>query len=290
MRKMRVHYILILLCLPLFIKAQTSVPPEQWDSMVAEDMMATAAKREAAEETADSSAREDISQHAQKVLADHHLWDEAMPAMADTMESYADYPLVIRAVPDTIMKGLLADKELQYQKKEPKPRKNMPWLNEILAAIMRLVGLSPFTIICFILGGVGVLLYLYLKQNGYLFKRTKPDADKTVKLTEEELDTATYHQQIEEAISSGRFRIAVRLLYLQTLRILMDKGIVTYSREKTNAAYLRSLVSTPWYKTFATLTLDYEYIWYGEMPVSNEQFNVIHRQFRQFMNELGYTR
>ncbi|SDG74546.1 DUF4129 domain-containing protein [Chitinophaga filiformis] len=290
MRKKRVHYILVLLCLPLFVKAQTSVPPEKWDSMVAEDMMATAAKREAAEEAADSNAREDISQQAQKMLIDHHLWDEAMPAMADTMESYADYPLVIRAVPDTIMKALLADKELQYQKKEPKPQKDMSWLNEIFAAILRLVGLSPFTIICFILGGVGVLLYLYLKQNGYLFKRTKPDADKTVKLTEEELDTETYHQQIEQAISSGRFRVAVRLLYLQTLRVLMDKGIVTYSREKTNAAYLRSLVSTPWYKTFATLTLDYEYIWYGEMPVNDEQFNVIHRQFRQFMNELGYTR
>ena len=290
MRKTRVHYILVLLCLPLFIRAQTSVPPEKWDSMVSEDMMATAAQREAAEETADSNAREDISQHAQKMLADHHLWDEAMPAMADTMESYADYPLVIRAVPDTIMKALLADKELQYQKKEPKPRKDMSWLNGLFAAILRLVGLSPFTIICFILGGVGLLLYLYLKQNGYLIKRTKPDADKTVKLTEEELDTATYHQQIEQAISSGRFRVAVRLLYLQTLRVLMDKGILTYSREKTNAAYLRSLVSTPWYKTFATLTLDYEYIWYGEMPVSDEQFNVIHRQFRQFMNELGYTR
>ncbi|PSL29685.1 DUF4129 domain-containing protein [Chitinophaga ginsengisoli] len=289
MRKMRVHYILVLLCLPLFVKAQQSVPPEQFDSMVAADMVATATQREAAEEAADSSTRENISQH-EKALADHHLWDEAVPAMADTMESYADYPLVIRAVPDTIMKALLADNDLQYQKKEPARQKDMSWMNDIFSAILRLVGLSPFAIICFILSGVGLLLYLYLKQNGYLFKRTKRDADKTVKLTEEELDVATYHQQIEQAISSGKFRVAVRLLYLQTLRVLVDKGIVTYSREKTNAAYLHSLVSTPWYKAFATLTLDYEYIWYGEMPVNNEQFNVIHRQFRQFMNELGYTR
>jgi hypothetical protein len=286
---MRVYYILVILCLPLFIKAQTSVPPEQFDSMVAADMVATASKREAAEAAADSITRENVSQH-QKMLAAHHLWDEALPAMADTMESYADYPLVIRAVPDTIMQALLADRDLQYKKKEPEQRKDMSWLDGIFSVILRLVGLFPFTIICLILGGVGTLLYLYLKQNGYLFKRTKPDVNKTVKLTDEELDVATYHQQVEQAISSGRFRVAVRLLYLQTLRILVDKGVVTYSREKTNAAYLHSLVSTPWYKTFATLTLDYEYIWYGEMPVNDEQFNVIHRQFRQFMNELGYTR
>jgi hypothetical protein len=290
MRKTHVHYILILLCLPLFIKAQQSVPQEQWDSMVAEDMVATAAKREAAEEAANAGTRENISQHTGIVPGEHHLWDQAMPALADTMSSYADYPLVLRAVPDTIMKVLLADEDLQYQKKEPEQRRNTSWLDHTLSALLRLVGLSPITIVCFIISGVGLLLYLYLKQNGYLFKRTKRDTDKTVKLTEEELDTETYHQQIEQAISSGKLRVAVRLLYLQTLRVLVDKGIVTYSREKTNAAYLRSLVSTPWYKTFATLTLDYEYIWYGEMPVNDEQFNVIHRQFRQFMNELGYTR
>ncbi|SHM96669.1 DUF4129 domain-containing protein [Chitinophaga sp. CF418] len=290
MRKTRVHYILVLLCLPLFTKAQESVPTEKWDSMVAEDMVATAAKREAAEEAADAGVREDISQDTEKVPEVHYLWDQAMPAMADTMESYADYPLVIRAVPDTIMKVLLADEELQYKKKEPEQRRESSWLDDIFSGLLRLVGLFPVAIVCIILSCAGLLLYLYLRQNGYLFKRKKPDIDKTVKLTEEELDVETYHQQIEQAISSGTFRVAVRLLYLQTLRVLVDKGILTYSREKTNAAYLRSLVSTPWYKTFATLTLDYEYIWYGEMPVNNEQFNIIHRQFRQFMNELGYTR
>ncbi|UPK71318.1 DUF4129 domain-containing protein [Chitinophaga filiformis] len=286
MKKTRVHYILLLLCLPLLVSAQQSVPTEQWDSMVAEDMINTATKREAAEEAADTSTREDIIRHEEE----HHLWDQAAPAMADTMSSYADYPLVLRAVPDSVMKVLQADRELQYRKKKPEQRKNIPWLNNLFAGILKLVGLFKFVIVGIILSCVGFLLYLYLKQNGYLFKKTKPDADKTVRLTEEELDTETYHQQIEQAIASGKLRVAVRLLYLQTLRVLVDKGILTYSREKTNAAYLRSLVSTPWYKTFATLTLDYEYIWYGEMPVNNEQFNVIHKQFRQFMNELGYTR
>lgn len=284
MRKTRVHYILILLCLPLFIKAQQSVPAEKWDSMVAEDMVATAAKREAAEE---ATARATV---IDRPVAEHYLWDQATPAMADTMESYADYPLVIRSVPDTIMNILLADKELQYEKKKPQARQNSSWLTQLFSGLVALVGLFPVAIVCIVVGCVGLLLYIYLKQNGYLLKKTKEDNDKSIILTDEALEADTYHQLIEQAISSGGFRAAVRLLYLQTLRVLVDKGIVTYSREKTNAAYLRSLVSTPWYKTFATLTLDYEYIWYGELPVNNEQFNVIHRQFRQFMNELGYIR
>lgn len=289
MRKTRVHYILVLLCLPLFIKAQQSVPAEKWDSMVAADMVSTAEKREAAEE-ATTRANISAGKDEENAVAEHYLWDQATPAMADTMESYADYPLVIRAVPDTIMNVLLADKELQYVKKKPEPVRNTSWLEQIFSGIVRLVGLFPFAIVYLVIACAGLLLYIYLRQNGYLFKKTKPDADKVVKLTDEELDAETYHQQIEQAIISGKFRTAVRLLYLQTLRVLVDKEIITYSREKTNAAYLRSLASTPWYKAFATLTLDYEYIWYGEVPVNDEQFNVIHRKFRQFMNELGYTR
>ncbi|PWV50524.1 DUF4129 domain-containing protein [Chitinophaga sp. S165] len=286
MRKTHVHYILILLCLPLFTKAQESVPAEKWDSMVAADMVATAGKREAAEEE-EETTRATVTDSP---VEEHYLWDQASPAMADTIESYADYPLVIRAVPDTLMNVLLADKDLKYEKKKPEERRNSPWLARLFAGLVNLIGLFPVVIVCIVVGCVGLLLYQYLKQNGYLLKKTKVDSDKTVKLTDEELEADTYHQLIEQAISTGGFRAAVRLLYLQTLRVLVDKGIVTYSREKTNAAYLRSLVSTPWYKTFATLTLDYEYIWYGELPVNDEQFSVIHKQFRQFMNELGYTR
>jgi hypothetical protein len=158
-------------------------------------------------------------------------------------------------------------------------------------AIIFIIVQLRFLILLLLLAGIGFLLFVFLKRNGYVFRRKKSDdLDTAVKLTDEELDVQTYQAQIEQAISAGKFRIAVRLLYLQTLRVLMDKGIVTYSKEKTNAAYLRGMISTPWYRLFATLTLDYEYIWYGEMPVDDEQFNVIHRQFSQFMNELGYTR
>jgi hypothetical protein len=287
MTKMRFYYILTLICLPLLTQAQQSVPAEKWDSMVAEDMLSTAEKREAAEVVADAAIRK-----ADSAVQQHYLWDQAVPAMADTMETYADYSLVIRHVPDTMLNVLKTDKDLQYvlKKKEAEKTRDNSWLNKIILGFIRLIALFPMIIVIIVIACVGLLLYLYLKQNGYLFKKTSVEIDKTVRLTDEELDVDTYHQQIEQAVNSGRLRVAVRLLYLQTLRILVDKQIVTYSREKTNAAYLRSMVSTPWYKAFAMLTLDYEYIWYGDVPVNDEQFKVIHRQFRQFMNELGYTR
>lgn len=287
MRNTRIFYILFLLCLPVFVNAQQSVPPNVWDSMVTEDLLTTAAKREAAEEVADSVARRI---REQPVVVEHFLWDRAVPALSDTMETYADYPLVIRAVSDSIKKTILSDKELQYVLKAPETEPGSSIPGEIFTALAGLIRAFPFAIVCIVLLSAGVLIYIYLRKHGYLFRQTKADTDNAVKHVDEEADTATYQRQIEAAISSGKLRLAVRFLYLQTLRVLVDKGIIIYSREATNAAYLRSMTSTPWYKTFAALTLDYEYIWYGEVSVNEEQFNVIHGRFRQFMNELGYTR
>jgi len=289
MTKMRFNYILIMLCLPLFAAAQGIEPSEDWDS-------STAAIYDSAGNLTNSTPRDDSHTSVEAAVSapvgEHHLWDQDAPAMADTMESYSDYPLVIRHIPDSVRKVLSEDKELQYMlkpKEEAKPRDNS-FSQSILLGLARLIGMFSNMIVFIVIGLVLVLLFVYLKQNGYLFKRESSDKDVDVRLSEEELDTDTYQHQIEAAISAGKLRVAVRLLYLQTLRVLVDKEFITYSREKTNDAYLRSLASQPWYKTFATLTLDYEYIWYGEMHVNNEQFNVIHRQFRQFMNELGYTR
>ena len=284
MRKMCLYYILITLFLPLWASAQESVPAEKWDSMVAADMVETVTKKEA-EEVVDDS----VVAAADKVIQEHYLWDQATPVIADTIQSYADYPLVIRNVPDTMMKVLQGDKKLHYVLKKKEPPRRSGWA-DFLNAVFNLIAMLHKLIIAIVVVFLCWLVYLYLKQNGYLFRKTQQDTGKSVHLTEEEQDVDTYQQQIEEAIAAGRFRLAVRLLYLQTLRVLIDKDVITYSREKTNAAYLRSMLSTPWYKKFAALTLNYEYIWYGETPVNNQQFNDLHREFRQFMNELGYTR
>ncbi|MBW8684230.1 hypothetical protein [Chitinophaga rhizophila] len=287
MRKKRVYYILMLFILPLCTFAQEVVSSEQQDSIAVADITEAAAAKEAVEVAADSAAAAAVLARTRQNYA---LWDQASPALADTIQSYADYPLVIRGVPDTLLNMLRKDKDLQYVLRTKEPPKENTALTKFLLALSQLLGYFPWLVIIFISACFAWLLYVYLKQNGYLFKRKLQHTVKVTGLEEEVQTVDVYHQQIEQAIKDGRFRVAVRLLYLQTLKVLVDKEIISYSREKTNAAYLRSMLSTPFYKQFAALTLDYEYIWYGEVPVDNTQFNNIHTQFRQFMNELGYTR
>ncbi|WP_343668257.1 DUF4129 domain-containing protein [Chitinophaga sp.] len=245
-----------------------------------------------------------LEDHIPKVTADidtavdlnaaPYLYDEAVPMDADTIDDYDEASaLLIRKVPTEVKNKFSKDKELQYHQKPPKkaPSFDFKWLDAIFIGIAYLFKAFWWLIVIAILAAMGMAIFVYLRRNGYVFKWSKPAYNKEeVQQEEEEHDASGYEMQIQQAIAEGRLRLAVRLMYLQTIRVLADKEIIVYSKEKTNAAYLRSLSQTPWHKPFARLTVDYEYIWYGEVPVNGEQFSTIQGQFKQFLNELGYIR
>lgn len=231
----------------------------------------------------------------------HYLMDQDIPVSADSLgdseyDGYEGGRLVQRKVPAKLLKELNADKKLQYDKnekaradRENDMRNRFSYLQLFIAGIFSLINTYRWIIVIVIACALVALLLYLMKGRGFSFSFKKKE-NTVVELTEEELDFDTYEEQIREAIAGNRLRLAVRLLYLQTLRLLADKQIISFSKEKTNAAYLRAMSRTTWYQAFANLTLDYEYIWYGEVPVNEAQFNVIHRHFSQFMNELGSTR
>ena len=96
-----------------------------------------------------------------------------------------------------------------------------------------------------------------------------------------------FNEAIQQAIADKQFRFAVRLLYLKSLRGLADKDIIQWKINKTNLQYLDELRDAPSYGPFASLTRIYEYVWYGEMPINEEQFNDLHQRFIHFSNNFA---
>ncbi|GAA3942011.1 DUF4129 domain-containing protein [Chitinophaga oryziterrae] len=240
----------------------------------------------------DSTVYDDTDTTSARVAAPHHLWDQEIPVNQDSTDFEYDEGegLRLREVPASLIKEFKADKGLQYKKKQTRER-DFTALQMILFYIFMFIRSFYWILIILIVLVLAFILYNYLKGQGYILGRKSTSIDdEIVALSEEELDLRTYEKQVQAAIAAGKLRLAVRLLYLQTLRLLSDKELIVFSKEKTNAAYLRAMAQTTWYKSFANLTLDYEYIWYGEIPVNEAQFETIHRHFNQFMNELGYTR
>jgi hypothetical protein len=98
--------------------------------------------------------------------------------------------------------------------------------------------------------------------------------------------TADYAKLVALAVSNGNYRLAVRYHYLQTLQKLALKGLIQFAADKTNYEYVRELSGKSYKNDFASLTLNYEYVWYGAFGVDEMIFNSIQNKFKQFNNEV----
>ncbi len=150
--------------------------------------------------------------------------------------------------------------------------------------------LSPVTKYFFwILAGffVSFILYKLFFTEGF-FQRTTAKMNVTALPGEPEniFISADYGNLISRAIAGQQYRIAVRYLYLQSLQNLSSKGIIQFAADKTNYQYIREMTGKTFKKTFAALTLHYEYVWYGGFEPDENAFHVIQNKFKQFNSEV----
>jgi hypothetical protein len=243
-------WLLLLFCLPLTVIAQ-----ERVDTVTVDDSSSAAVQENSA----------------------------AQPDDEKEMTGYE-----MRRVPVSVLKELKDDERLQYHDKEEEKPVDSRWGAQVILAVMRFIYAIRFVLMALLLIGLGILLFTFMKNNGMSIFRKPQLIGGLEEIQEEELHSAEeYEGKINAAIKAGDIRQAIRWWYLYTLFQLARKQLIVAGREKTNNDYLRSMRESPYYKKFATLTLDYEYIWYGGFEVSGENFKDINQQFRDFNNTLG---
>lgn len=238
--------------------------------------------------TAETAAEEDNTDLEGKVRngsVTHSTWDNQVPG---EWNDGSQTRLTIREVPDATLKKLRNTKALQYQRSgKPQPpnwaARTLVWITThakvLQGALLWLLAILLFAIIV-----------LFIQKNDIpIFRWTR-----RVKTEEDELVAASgpvnYDALAQAAIGAGNYREAVRMRYLQTLQALQNRELIAPGKDKTNMDYLRELAPTTWHKPFATLTLHYEYVWYGKLPLSNGQFSHLEEQFSSFRQSLNQHR
>jgi hypothetical protein len=126
--------------------------------------------------------------------------------------------------------------------------------------------------------GVMKLLGLDLK---ILSGKSKP-VEVPYSETPDNIHEINFMEEIDKAVSSGNYRLAVRLFYLRLLKQLNDNGHISWQPEKTNQAYIYEIADLQKRSLFKTLTTQFEYIWYGEFYIDRENFNDVRSGFDQF--------
>jgi hypothetical protein len=134
-------------------------------------------------------------------------------------------------------------------------------------------------------------LVIYLSNsNVRLFRKNVAiaDSEEDIEISDD-IFSISYQKEIDKAIATGNYRLAVRLLFLQLLRRLSDKELIQYKQDRTNFDYLLQVSKANWYPQFFRLTRHYEYVWYGKFDINSQQFDTIRKDFGTLDKQLSQT-
>jgi hypothetical protein len=178
------------------------------------------------------------------------------------------------------LKEILSRPEFQWQEAGPDPvAEFFNWLwNKFLELLGKLSGnndgvieinLSPLYFLAAI--ALAVVLFLVLRT---VFRDFINEVRVAEENTGEELLTAeAAFAKAQNLSRGGDYRTAVRFLYLSSLLLLDERGLLRYDRSKTNREYLRSVSSSPELQQPLSEVIEiFDDVWYGYHQVDEEKF------------------
>lgn len=195
-----------------------------------------------------------------------------------------------RQVPDTAIQGLKNRKEFSYAndpgfwKPEPKVQKTRgkgfwDYFYDFFSSDgVRMI--AYFLLIAFF---VYVIYRIIVVNKLYLFYNSKKA--KTVASGEvSDIQDINLDAKIQEALAAKDHRMAVRYMYLKALKLLNERQWIRYHADGTNYEYVNQMSGRKQANEFSYLTRIYDYVWYGEFAVTQDQFDIVHKNFSHFYN------
>jgi len=183
---------------------------------------------------------------------------------------------------DSLLKIKKQDEKKAEEAQQEYTSSGPSWLDGVLASS----GLQFFLWTLAIVFVLFILYKLFLTEGA--FRRNSTSANTALPKVEEEVITSesNFAQLIKQALQNANYRLAVRYQYLQTLNKLAAKNLVTLAADKTNYQYVREISNKNFQNEFAALTLNYEYVWYGEFNIEENIYRTIETGFTQLNNKL----
>jgi hypothetical protein len=202
------------------------------------------------------------------------LYKRSIIISRDTIDSWKnDKKFVYMGYLDSLLKAKVEEEKAAVP---PSPS----FLQMILSS-----GLMQVIFWLIAIGVVVLVLYkLFLSKGNFIFKRnTSSDTVKEIAEEQPIRDVSDYDALIQQSYKLEDYRMAVRYLFLKTLRLLIDKQLLQHSVDKTNFQYVQEIAADK-RNEFASLVLNYEYVWYGNLLITREQYTQVEKKFTSFNN------
>lgn len=199
----------------------------------------------------------------------------------------------LRRFKDEPINAFAKQREFQYDD-VPRPATNwwqrfQRWFWSLLDGVFDGNNYGPWLKFGLVALVVGLVAFLIIKILG-LDLRILTGKSKKVEVPYEEtlenIHEINFDDQLDIALKQENYRLAVRLLYLRTLKVLTDKELIFWQPEKTNQRYVAELNDEQYQGVFGDLTNQFEYVWYGDFNIDRSHFETIDRSFQEFNQQV----
>jgi hypothetical protein len=173
------------------------------------------------------------------------------------------------AIPNPQKTGQKGTSEMEEESTAP------VWMQGWFKTLMWIIIVATF---------IAIIIMFLSSSNVFLFRKKpkKIAVSEEEELLHEDIFSINYEKEINKAIAAQNYRLAIRYMYLRTLKELSESGIIQFSQEKTDHEYVMQLFGTEYYKDFFRITRHFEYAWYGQFLISAEAFQIVQSHFNNF--------
>lgn len=92
---------------------------------------------------------------------------------------------------------------------------------------------------------------------------------------------------LNDALVANDYRLALRINFLIVIKLLAQSGKINWAKEKTNWEYFNEIKDFTTAIKFKEIVLSFEPIWYGELSVNQQQFQVVQPFYEILKTELA---
>jgi len=208
------------------------------------------------------------------------------------LQAHKEFPQKVFTIKDVDpLKQILARPEFQWN--EGQAVKLPTWLGNLFDAISNFLDRLIFVLanlvyqgrILLMIGAAILLLLILFYISRNLSRSLVQDAQLAAEGSEAEgiLTSKGAIQRAQTLSMQGDYRNAIRYLYLSSLLVLDEQGLLRYDRSRTNREYLRSISSRPELANPLRDVIDvFDRVWYGFESVDEQTY----RSYRERVEEL----
>lgn len=203
-----------------------------------------------------------------------------------------DKTVLTRRFDEKKLEQLRNDKDLKYEL-VPEGislwKRFVIWLQQLIGRIIHAATTTDWSRVLILGLFIIALLYIVMRvlhiDTLKIFYRNNAVTSPAAHI--EDIHAVDLHALLNEALQKQDYRLAIRIQFLQVLKLLADRGLIRWEPGKTTREYLAELSSSELRSDLININRYFEYTWYGNFTASPELYQRVSNTYQSWKTRLS---